>query len=80
MRSNIMAIQALMYFGHCKIEKMDKMLDEFKYVNRVVQSCITETQRINAMAWAHDWAKRMKALNPETIHSHTDLYLQVISK
>jgi hypothetical protein len=54
-------------------------LDQFSYVNRVVNSCQTEGQRQNALKWAEDWAKRMKAAYPKSVHSHVDLYLSVIA-
>ena len=57
----------------------DKLLDEYKYVKKVVRSCVTRQQMENAKRWAEDWAKRMKEIYPEDVKSWTDLYLSVVS-
>lgn len=59
---------------------MDRTLDEFKYVNRVVTSCKTEEQLKHAKKWAENWARRQQRLWPDDVLSWTDLYLQVIEK
>jgi hypothetical protein len=59
---------------------MDRVLEEFKYVNKVVSSCTTLAQLNSAKKWAEEWSKRMKILFPEDISSYIDLYLQVIEK
>ena len=57
----------------------DRLLDEYKYVQKVVRSCVTEAQLENAKKWAEDWAWRMKANYPKEVHSATDLYLSVVA-
>lgn len=55
----------------------DRLLDEYKYVQKVVRSCVTEAQLVNAKKWAEDWSWRMKAIYPNEVLSATDLYLSV---
>ena len=57
----------------------DRLLDEYKYVQKVVRSCVTEAQLENAKKWAEDWAWRMKAIYPNKVLSASDLYLSVVS-
>jgi hypothetical protein len=59
---------------------MLNLREQFNYVKRVVSSCTTEEQTNNAHEWAYDWSKRMKCNYPDKVHSHTDLFLDVISK
>jgi hypothetical protein len=56
----------------------DQLLDQYVYVKKVVKSCVTKEQLANAKSWAEDWAKRMKVLYPQDVHSWTDLYLSVV--
>ena len=56
---------------------MDRILDEYQYVKKVVKSCVTEAQLKNAKRWAEDWAWRMKRNYPQDVKSATDLYLSV---
>jgi hypothetical protein len=58
----------------------DRFLDEYKYVKKVVKSCVTKDQRKNALRWAEDWAKRMQAIYPNSVNSWRDLYLSVIEQ
>jgi hypothetical protein len=59
---------------------MDKFLDEYIYVKKVVSSCVTDTQFSNAKKWAENWAKRAKENYSDHVLSWTDLYLNVIEK
>ncbi len=54
--------------------------DQFKYVNKIVITCKTKQQKDNAYKWAWEWSKRAKFNYPDIIHSHTDLFLDVIRK
>lgn len=56
-----------------------ELLDQFKYVNRIVSTCKTEEQRSCAYKWAWEWSKRAKENYPSLIPSHDDLFLDVIS-
>jgi hypothetical protein len=53
---------------------------QFKYVNTVILSCETIDQKSNAHKWAWEWSKRAKSNFPNIIHSHIDLFLDVIRK
>jgi len=55
------------------------LTDQFKYVNKVVMSCKTKEQKNSAHKWAWEWSKRTKSIFPNTVHSHTDLFLDVVS-
>ena len=59
---------------------MLNLREQFDYVNKVVNSCKTEKQKKHVYGWAENWTKRMKRIYPNKIHSHTDLFLDVISK
>ena len=54
--------------------------EQFKYVNKVVNSCTTEKQKKHSYEWAKDWSERMKSNYPDKVSSHIDLFLDVISK
>ena len=53
--------------------------EQFKYVNRVVESCATPSQKANAYRWAENWSKRMKSRYPDLVESHWFLYCDVIN-
>tara|TARA_Y100000385_G_scaffold27196_1_gene25766 strand:+ start:106 stop:282 length:177 start_codon:yes stop_codon:yes gene_type:complete len=53
--------------------------EQFKYVNKVVKSCVTTRQKINAYRWAESWSERMKSQYPDLVESHWALYRDVIS-
>ena len=59
---------------------MNKFLDEYTYVKKVVSSCVSDAQFTQAKKWAENWAKRTKKNNPDYVLSWTDLYLSVIEK
>ena len=54
------------------------LIDQFKYVNKIVTTCKSKEQKDNAYKWAWEWSKRAKSNYPKIIHSHTDLFLDVI--
>jgi len=54
------------------------LTDQFNYVNKVVLTCKTKEQLSNAHKWAWEWSKKAKSNYPNIIHSHTDLFLDVI--
>ena len=60
------------------MNNLDTLLEQFKYVNRVVRSCRTQDQLSNAMRWAEDWCKRMQRNYPEIVKSYASLYEQVM--
>ncbi len=51
---------------------------QFEHVNRVILSCKTVDQKSNAHKWAWEWSKRAKSSFPSVIHSHIDLFLDVV--
>ena len=59
---------------------MDRFLDEYTYVKKVVSSCVTDKQFTHAKKWAENWAKRTHENYPDHVLSWTDLYLNVIEK
>jgi hypothetical protein len=59
---------------------MNKFLDEYIYVKKVIGSCANDKQRETAKKWAEDWSKRMKYNYPEEVPSWTNLYLNVMEK
>lgn len=54
--------------------------DQFKYVNKIVITCENDLQKSNAHKWAWEWSKRAKVKHPNIIHSHTDLFIDVVRK
>jgi hypothetical protein len=51
---------------------------EFLYVKRMINSCITPKQKETAHDWAWNWSKLMKNKYPDLVISQTDLFLDVI--
>jgi hypothetical protein len=58
---------------------MNKFLDQYKYVSKVIDSCVTPEQLDNAKAWARDWSARMYRLYPKLVPSQEELYDAVTS-
>ena len=57
---------------------INRLLEEYTFVKKVVHSCSSEEQLNNAYSWAQDWAMRMKRNYPQDVPSWEDLYQSVI--
>lgn len=59
---------------------MDDFLYEFAKVRKVIKSCVTREQYLNAYKWAEEWSKRMSNLHPDIVPDWKSLLDQVISE
>lgn len=58
----------------------DEFLSQYRFVHKVVMSCETNRQLINAMKWAEDWCFRMKRVAPSMVKDAGVLYKSVLEK